>query len=427
MKWVIRIFLIFLTFCFIFSFRIIGPINSSMLVGGLWGVLLVTRKTLFFFFKKILFSTYSINLLKCIYILFFCSIFFPILHQSFDFYFAQVVLVLFIQFILGCCLWSFFEYYSVKRKCEYNIEKIIICTFIVQSIIQCIVSFTPSLQPIIFYFNNAESINESYNLLFGSGVRGVALASGTGFSLSLGYGVVFIMYVKKYLLYNLSLYNVLIGLALFVGIFFAGRTGFVGVGIAFVYYFLNGKAGTFLSKMSKVFKLLLYLVVACLLVYYIFTDFVNHLIDNVFPFAFEPLYNLFNNDSFETASTNRLQEMWEVPITWNELLLGTGCYFDPQYPQTYYKQVDVGLFKNLFFGGIWGYFFVLLFQYAQLYSLRFKLPKSDLCYLWTIFLFLLLLDLKAIALGLNKTAFSILLLIAFHYEKNSYSYSICTK
>ncbi|WP_297973705.1 hypothetical protein [uncultured Bacteroides sp.] len=427
MKYLTFAYLVFFVFCFIFSFRIIGAINSSMLVGGLCLALLMMRKKGVVVFKKTLSSVYVAKMLKFIYVLFFFSLFFPILHQSFDFYFTKVVLALLIQFILGCFLWAFWKYISNERKCYYDIEKIIIYAFIIQSMIQCIVSFTPSLQPFIFYFNNAESINESYNLLFGTGVRGVALASGTGFSLSLGYGIAFIIYVKKYLLYKLSLINVLIGAILFVGIFFAGRTGFVGVGIASIYYFLDKNSGTLLTKIGKVFNLLFYLLLLCFVIYCIFIDFVNHLIDNVFPFAFEPLYNLFNNDSFETASTNRLQEMWKVSITWDELFLGTGCYFDPLYPHTFYKQVDIGLFKNIFFWGIWGYILVLLFQYVQLYPLRFKLDKSDKYYLYAIFLFLLLLDLKAIALGLNKTAFSIILLIVFAYEKNINNHSFCTK
>lgn len=426
MKRISIISLTILTFCFVFSFKVVGPFNSSMLIGVIFFILSIKKRVLLSILGKIFSLPYSVKLLKYSYVLFFLSISIPVLYQTFDFYFSQIILVLFIQFSLGCCLWAIFIFVD-RYIGGVDVEKIIVHAFLIQSIIQCIVSSVPSLQPTIFYFNGAESINESYNLLFGVGVRGVALASGTGFSLSLGYGIAFIIYVRKYIVKKLSFYNIAIGVVLFVGIFFAGRTGFVGVIIGFVYYCIDREAGSFLKKLENLFKALLYCSFFCFAIYLVFYDFVNHLIDNVFPFAFEPLYNLFNNDSFETSSTNSLQEMWEVPIEWNEFVMGAGYYFDPQHPSTFYKQVDIGLFKNIFFWGILGYFLILIYQYIQIYPLSRKSQRRDFYYYGAIFLFLFLLDLKAIALGLNKTAFSILLLISFYYEKNSLNNSICAK
>lgn len=415
MNCLVGFYLTLVIFLYIFSFRIIGPINSSILIGLLvfiWnGNSPRFRRNL----RSVFYSKYFIILFRYIFFLLYLTLFFPIFYQTYDFYFSKVIIALTIQAIIGGVLWGY--YLSLKEKyIDLDIEKSIVFAFVLQSLIQCIVSFTPDLQPIIFYFNEAESINESYTRLYASGVRGVALASGTGFSLSLGYGLAYIVYVKNFLKNRMSLYTVTLGVGLLVGTLFAGRTGFVGALIAAVYYLCEGGYGKLLSKFGLILKLLFYLLLFCLMVYALFTDFVNHLINNVFPFAFEPLYNLFNNDSFETPSTNRLYEMWDVPITIQEFLFGTGYYFDPVNKNLFYKSVDIGLFKNIFFWGIWGYLLIMIFQYIQLFSLRRKTNRIDKLYLLMLFLFLFLLDFKAIALGLNKTAFSIILLVNLSYE-----------
>jgi len=146
-----------------------------------------------------------------------------------------------------------------------------------------------------------------------------------------------------------------------------------------------------------------------------------HLVNNVLPFALEPFYKLYSKDSFETDSTNRLMEMWSQPVTLKEFLIGSGHYFDP-ITGSFYKQVDIGLFKNLYYWGIFGYISVILYQLIQLLpigKIRIKGQiKTNNLYLFCLFFFLLLMDLKSISMGMNKMAFSIILLVAYFYSND---------
>ena len=85
---------------------------------------------------------------------------------------------------------------------------------------------SPSLGELILYFNKFDTKAVQG---IGSNIRGKALSAATTYHLSLVYGVAFIIYIKEFLCKKISIKYVLIGLFVFVGIFFAGRTGFVGV------------------------------------------------------------------------------------------------------------------------------------------------------------------------------------------------------
>ena len=418
-----KVYLFILFFCYIFSFKIIGPINSSMLAGMLsffpYAYSLKYRLELL----RILSLAYVKKMFKCFYVLLALSIFFPVFHLSFDFYYVSVFFVLFLQFVLGISLFSFVRY-RVK-KINFSIKRIIVYAFVLQSVIQCLVSFVPSLQSIIFYFNGAQSLNESYSQMFSSGVRGVALAAGTGFSLSLGYGLSYIIYVDEFL-EKFSVKNILIGILLVVGTFFAGRSGFVGLLLAFIYFLFGKKFQmSIFQKLFGIMRILFGFVVACIFVYLVFPDFSKHMVENIFPFAFEPLYNLVANNSFETASTNELMTMWNQPVSVKEFLIGAGYYYDPINVNAYYKGVDIGIFKNFYFWGIIGYCAVILFQYYQLYPLRWRRNPSKKFFLY-LFIFLFIMDFKAIALGLNKMAFTLILLIVLFYEQSTSYNTICS-
>lgn len=418
-----KIELILILFCFIFSFTIVGPITSSLFIAIYCFRIYKTSYSKIF--NRILISSYSRNMFKIMGLLFIMTLIYPLTHLSLDYYFTKIFLLLVTQFLLGIIVFSYISYKKLCHSFNSLIGAISIA-FVIQSIIQCIVSFTPSLLPLIYHFNNAQAINESYTQLFGSGVRGVAMANGTGFSLSLAYGIAFITFIKYTLNSGGNWITVLIGVLLILGIFFAGRSGFLGVGIGLIYYYLSPQGPTIMGKIRGIFKIFLGVALLLLLIYLCLPKFSNHIINNVLPFAFEPIYNLINNNSFESASTNDLGNMWQTPVTDNEILFGAGCYFEPGH-NYYYKRVDIGLFKNIFFWGIVGYIVIIVFQFIQLYPLvQKRTPLRDKLFFFSILAFLWILDFKAIALSLNKTAFSMIILLVFEYEKNTIHNTIST-
>lgn len=416
-----KIELILILFCFIFSFTIIGPITSSLFIAIYCFRIYNTSYSKIF--NIILISPYSKKMFKIMGLLFIMSLVYPLIHLTLDYYFTKIIFLLMTQFMLGIIVWSYICY---KEFCHNSnaLYGAISIAFVIQSIIQCVVSFTPSLLPLIYHFNNAQAINESYSQLFGSGVRGVAMANGTGFSLSLAYGIAFITFIKYILNNGGNLMSVLIGVLLITGIFFAGRSGFLGVGIGLMYYYLSPQGPSFMVKVGNFFKILLGVTLLLFIIYICLPDFSNHIIKNVLPFAFEPIYNLINNNSFESASTNDLGNMWQTPVTDKEIFLGAGCYFEPGH-SFYYKRVDIGIFKNIYFWGAFGYVMVVVFQFIQLYPLcQKRTPLQDRLFFLSILFFLWILDFKAIALSLNKTAFSMIILLILEYEGNPIHYPI---
>lgn len=403
-------------FLYIFSFNVFGSINSSMLLAAIFFIYILRYPKLILLLKQVLKSKYIYNLYVAIFLLLSLSLLSCTLHNTFDLFFVKIFLVHAIQLLMGIFLiviikWQGFEVIKV--------EKFIIYAYIIQSLIQLVVSLNPVLLPYIYYFNEAQGINESYTRLYGVGVRGVALSKGVAWDLALSYGLVFLIYIKIYLSERIDLKVVLMGLALIVGIFFAGRTGFVGVIFGFIYFFMSNKLSLF-RKSLLIIKALIFIIVTILSIYLLFPEISKHFINNVFPFAFEPLYNIFNNNSFETRSTNRLMEMWQQPITLKEFLIGEGYYFDPIKVGTYYKQVDIGIFKNLYYWGFVGYIVVIYYQIIQLMPVRTLkqngiLIKNNL-YFFCLFLFLVIMDLKSMSIGVNKMAFSVIILIGYFYS-----------
>ena len=245
----------------------------------------------------------------------------------------------------------------------------------------------------------------------GSGVRGKALSAATTYHLSMAYGICFIIYVKDFFSAKASIVNTLIGILLFVGIFFAGRTGFVACLIGFIGFFLYRYS---IGKIIKMFKALLIVIVFVsltgVLLFLYSPEFYELINEQLLPYAFEFLYSMSDGGTAETASTNRLMEMWnDSNFDSLELLFGSGKYSNTD--GSYYMHVDPGVLRHMLYMGVVGYLLLLVYQLMLLPVWRFK--GRDLFYYSLVFLFLCIMDFKCVNIGVNKFVFSISLLLSF--------------
>lgn len=399
-----NVLLTLLVFCYIFSFYVVGPITSSMVVGAFFMFPFFLYKG----YKKI--DAYSLHVLFFLLLIIFTCLFYSIIHLTFDFSYMKTMFGQFVNIVFGVCMAM-----VLRERCHLHaidIEKFIIWAFLIQSVIQLIASATPSIASILLYFNRAGELQDM------TGRRGVALSSGTGWSLALAYGIMYIIYVKRYLFDGLSMFKIMIGVLLLLGTMFAGRTGFVGAAFAVLLFFANEKKSIG-YKFSIVINVLLFIGVICILFYVLFPSLTNHLIENVFPFAFEPFYRLFYNDEFSTRSTDRLLEMWEVSITPSEVLFGTGYFMDP-IRDIYYKGVDIGILRNLFYWGIIGYLIMMIYQCYLLNPIKNgftddKQRWNIRIYYLSMLLYLFLMEFKAMTIGFNKITVSIVFLLGYFY------------
>lgn len=402
-----HILLYSLLFCYTFAFFIAGISISILLGGPLWLYALLNKKFLSQILQLLNYS-YIKRVVKIWYILVLLSLFFPIIYGTYDLSFLRLI---------GAQGVHFFSAFPVLAWIKYNkfsfdeIEKAFIVIFIIQTIIQLIVVNNDFLGEKILAFNHFEPEKV---LGPGSKIRGKALSAATTYHLTMAYGIAFIIYVKRYLSKNVNINNLLIGLLLFVGIFFAGRTGFVACLIGVLGYLFYSKP-TIKSKLIFITKSL-FLVTGLILIILIgvsiaFPNFYDMLNKQILPYAFEFLYSIEESGEVETQSTNRLMEMWETNFNYMELIFGSGKYTNPN--GSYYMHIDPGIIRHTLFMGIIGYGILVLYHFNLLPVWKFK--GETKYYYSLILLFLCIMEFKCINLGVNKFAFSICLLLSFSY------------
>ncbi len=414
-----------IVFCYIFSFYIAGPITSSLLAAFFLTIYLflfpTKQRWMFQNFKHI----FAIKILLIQLFIIGIAFLYSYTHLTFDLSYAKVMFGQTIHLIAGIVIVTYLKYQ--RHFDELKIEKTIVTAFFIQSIIQIIALGMPSFATLLTHFNRAEDLQEGYG-----GVRGLALAAGSGWSLGLSYGLTYIIFTKRYLLQKIHTKTIIIGIILLIGTFFAGRTGFVGAGLGILLFFLSKEQKTS-SKFSLVFKILFLIIIFCGIFYLLFPTLADFVIDNVLPFAFEPFYKLYYGEGFSTGSTNKLGEMWQVPISLKEILIGDGLFTDPTWGY-YYKRTDVGILRNLLYWGVVGYLIIIAYQLFLIHPIKHVKtisvisPRSMHLYKHMIIIYLFALEFKAMTVGFNKMTFSIIFLVSYFYfedyhKKNGAQYA----
>lgn len=402
-------------FCFVFSFYIIGPLTSSIVI-AIPFIYTYMRSNYYWGL-----GAFCSRIFGMLGLIIFIGLLYSILHMTFDYSYVKTMVGQLIHLLCGVFIVTILRYRF--RVTSENIEKYIVIAFFIQSIIELLASVTPSFAAMLLPFNRAYDFAVSEE-----GRRGLALASGTGWSLGLAFGLLYIIYVKRYLLKGVDALKIGIGVILLIGTMFAGRTGFVGAAFGVLLFFLNANKGI-PYKFLIISKILIVISLVCILFYFCFPTLTTHLIDNVFPFAFEPFYKLFYNDEFSTSSTDTLQEMWEVKISPLEVLIGTGNFTEPS--GAYYKHIDIGVMRNLFYWGIGGYLIMIVYQLHFLYPIRTisidrKQKWNIAMYRLCLIVYLFLMEFKAMVIGFNKTSMSIVFLLGFFYYYEYREQSIST-
>lgn len=395
-----------LLFCYVFAF-FIGPISVSLLMAlPMYGVAVLKKE----YFKaniSVLQSRLIKDVLYSWFLLLLIGVIYPIVFLTFDFSFSIIVITQLIHLMAAIPFLAFLKYNNYSRR---DVEHCFVGIFVIQTIIQIIVFSSPYLGEIILKFNHFDP-EEVVGI--GSNVRGKALSAATTYHLSLAYGICFIIYIKEFLSKKASIINVLIGFLIFVGIFFAGRTGFVGCIIGLLGYFLYRERKQ--RKLRLVLKVVLIIFLILTIISFLLMTYSPDLYDNVtknvLPYAFEFLDNLDEKGSMETRSTNRLMEMWSSDFNPIELVIGSGNFTEAN--GSYYMHVDPGILRVSLFAGILGYFMVWLYQ-IKLFPVN-KFKGRTKFYSFLILVYLAFMDLKGLTVGLNKFTFSITLLLSFVY------------
>ncbi len=397
-----------LLFCYTFSFYIFILPASMVIVVPLF-IYICTSKYYLNCFFKVWGNPY---ILRCfLFQLFLTSVacLFPVIYMTLDFSLIVILITQIMHFISATFFFAFLDYHKISFNTLCNA---FINIFVIQTLIQCIAFLNPNtIGAFVRIFNKFDPTALSG---IGSNVRGFALSAATTYHLSLIYGVAFIIYIKKLIEEKITIKKILIGLLIFIGIFFAGRTGFVGVGIAGLYFLLSN-----IISVKKKLKAIIKVsgVVAILISIFMLTapDSTKGLvINNLLPYAFEAIYSKIESGKTQTASTNQLKQMWKRDFNHNELIYGSGNYMDST-GKHYYMRVDPGVLRHLLYGGIIFYSLLILYQLF----LTFPFVKRKDYYIFILcMLYYFIMDFKGVTIALNKFAFVSSLMFGYSYIKN---------
>jgi hypothetical protein len=246
--------------------------------------------------------------------------------------------------------------------------------------------------------------------------RGFVLSGSLFFELPATYGLAFIMYIRLLLIQGqthiVGHMRYIVALLMIVGIMICGRTGFVGVAVGIILYFI------FVPDPVVIFNRLLkrsVIFIPILLIVYFFVltpQQKESFEDDLFPFAFEMYYNYKETGSFSTGSTDATKGFY-YPLRDETLMFGHGT--DTKF--TSYRPIDAGYMRTLIYGGV--PFLLMLICYQFLYfkiplslldERGFKWKKVDFYCFWLLFLYILVLHIKDYALGTMHLAEVIFLL-----------------
>ncbi len=397
----------FLLFCYIFSFYIL-VFPASMLIAAPLFLCVCVNKTWLFSFLRI-WGTKIIRraFIFQIFLIGFSGIF-PIIYRTADFSFMKLMITQLVHFV---CAIFFFTYIDVKNINFNKVVKSFILIFVIQTFIELVAtSFPASIGKFVRLFNHFDP--ESV-IGLGDRVRGYALSAATTYHLSLVYGVAFILYIKTLVESKKIRFRQLItGLLIVVGVFFAGRTGFVGIGIGCIYFLISLKV-KIRNKFSAISKLLVSIaIIISLTLTAAPKKFKNMVVDYLIPYAFEFVYQKIDSGKTQTASTNELKEMWHRDFDERELIFGSGKYTTDD--GKYYMHVDPGILRALLYGGIIFYLSIVLYQCILTFPQK---KRNDYYIFILIFIYFFLMDFKGGTLGMNKFAFLTALLLGYSYTR----------
>ena len=394
-----------LVFMYVFAFRIYSFFDSSVLVGVILTVKAIFNKK----YHNIMLSNLrqKNNFITFIIILFLVFLMFLtiILNNVSDYSYIKTFFHLLITLFVGYELYSYLEY----KNCSNKVANYLIYAFIIQTMIQWIFFVFPSISVLFNPFRSQTMIDRMSSY---AGYRGIALTTSGFFSLASAYSIIYFLYFSKTYIVKHNLIYYLIFAFLITGTFFAGRTGFVGLLFLVIYLLFN--RFNINTKISKDSIKKMFLVIFCvgISILMLIKASKNDKFTNLFSFAFELINNFHEKNQLSSSSTDKLIKMYDVEIPFRTYIIGDGMYnVNNGKIIRYYKNVDVGYLRKIFFFGFPGLLLSILFQ-ISLFGKSIK--KKECLYL---LLLLLILELKGEIVGISIICNSIIILYSLQLSK----------
>ncbi|MEX9418346.1 hypothetical protein AB7078_12335 [Proteus mirabilis] len=396
-------------FLFIFSFPIIGPLNSSHISMLLiitysacnidsWKYLKKITSSYIFLFTLLLLILFSIY-----------SILITLLLYQYDFTIIKTIINNLISFII-CVLFVSLLFYKNNKK-DISLDKIFVSILIAQSVIIITMLISPDIRYFIQSFIRTDE--ELRRMAVYDGVRGLGLSGSIAFGLAITMGLLSLIFMK-WISENKSI-SIFLKFTLFLISFIAslsaGRTAILGYLLGCT-FFLSRKV-----KITSLINLLLSICYMSLIIgicIYLLNDneYLHKVANRYINYAFQPILNFINTGSFSVSSLNSLNNMYFFPENTSTWFIGDGKYTSDE--GFYYKNTDSGYMRFLLFFGIIGslipYFGFLFFCFYVI-----KKSKESRLLFSLVIIMALIFHYKAEVIFFNVAYMKIIYIYGFYY------------
>ena len=383
MLYILKIFILFL---FLFDFKVPFFYDSSILSFFILIIILIFQIFLNkkFISLKIFYNKYIFNIFLFLFFIIIIALIFPIIDKTYDFTIIHTLIHQFISFII-----AIFLIIVLNISASFEIKEMIIYAFFAQSLVEIIAFLSPDFLHIVQFFQK-EIVIEIGKEYAGGGMRALALSGSQFFGLSSSFGFIYIVEMNYFKSKgNFSYFDAIILIVTIIGTFFAGRTGFVGLFFALIYFVIVRDDK--MKKFSLLFKSILSIIILFnILFIFIFSNEIKmFFLKQVIPYAFEFLFNFINHGNLSTHSSDQLAKQYFVVDNYT-YLFGRGIN------KIYLS--DAGYMRNILYGGIGWFVLLALYQILIIYY-NIKLDRKNKLFYLVLLIYLFVLHIKGEAVG----------------------------
>lgn len=379
-------------YLFLYIFGLFLPVvrTSSLLLLIILPIRFLFAKGIFSLFYKLLSTKYVYKLLLLYFIIIVYSLWTTVIFGQMDFSLIPTLINIILHLFVGLLLVSFFNYKKYSRD---DILQLLIRIFIIQSVIQIIAFCFVPLQTFVQYFQGEGTIELASQFV---GRRGLALAGTVFFGLSTLYGLVFLFFVRQCCdSQRFTFQDIIVGVILLVGGFFTGRTFFIGLGIAGIYFLCS--SFSIRSKILILFKVLLLLIGIIWVVWMLLPPEFYDQIYNLLYYVFEFAFNYFQFGELTTTSSEHLLNNMYFEVSLKTFFFGDGRYTG--FDGAYYMHTDAGFLRNILFFGIGGLILLCCTDIYLLFGNKRVRSEGNLKFSIFIFLYMAIIHIKGEVFG----------------------------
>lgn len=306
----------------------------------------------------------------------------------------------FIKYPLSISIIIFSSYFvfSILHKYYYKltfevISGLVINIVLFQSVIAFIMFLVPDLRDFLLGIqrlsaDDVERMTYFFDFrIVGFGVMFFDAGMINGFALILTGAIIKFYNLQLKQVTSLSIKFLFI---LLIGMMMA-RVAVIGGLLGLILIFYPSRAEKTVSRFKRKFLFIFHITIIPVLlvsILLILTPKMDKTLEPLFNFAFEIFINYFEKGSAESASTNRLQEMYIYPDNIKTWVIGDGLW-NASDKSGYYMKTDVGYLRLIYYFGLIGLGNFLVMQF---FLIKNSFKHKLLIYILT--LYLLILNLK---------------------------------